>query len=431
MRSREGIEIESLVPGGPAEKAGLRAGDNLLSLDSQPLRDAIDFMFYRRAGNLDVEFRRDRAKHRTVLTCGDEYDVGVTIKPFKVKICKNNCLFCFVKQLPKGLRKSLYIKDEDYRLSFLYGNYMTLSNIDARDKKRIVEQRLSPLYISVHATNRAVRNRLLGNPRAQDIMKELGFFAAKRIKVHTQIVLCPGYNDGAELRNTIGDLCKFYPYVASVAVVPVGLTQHRRQQIAPVTKEDAARTIEIVESFRKRLKKKHGDPLVYCADEMYIKAERPFPRLEEYGMLPQIENGVGMVPLFLSQSRKIRVPKAMPRGLKFLTFTGVSFFPFLRKFVDRLSEKEHISIDVVQVENNFFGKTVTAAGLLSGRDIIKSLHDNTDSSRILLVPDVTLMEESDLFLDNVSLKDLEEATGMRVIRMESTPQGVIDAIAGA
>jgi putative radical SAM enzyme (TIGR03279 family) len=431
MRSRQGIEIESVVPGGPAGKAGLQEGDQLLALDSHPLRDAIDFMYYRRAGNLDVEFRRDRAKQRTVLACGDENDLGVIIKPFKVRICKNNCLFCFVKQLPKGLRKSLYIKDEDYRLSFLYGNYMTLSNIDARDKKRIVEQRLSPLYISVHATNRAVRNRMLGNPRAQDIMKELRYFAAKRIKIHTQIVLCPGYNDGAELRNTIRDLCKLYPYVASVAVVPVGLTQHRKNPIAPVTKDDAARAIEIVESFRKRFKKKHGDPVVYCADEMYIKAERPFPRLEEYGMLPQIENGVGMVPLFLSQSRKIRVPKTMPRGLKFLTFTGVSFYPFLRKVIDRLSEKEDISVEVVPVENNFFGRTVTVAGLLSGRDIIKALHDNTDLSRILLVPDVTLMEESDLFLDNVSLKDLEEATGMRAIRIESTLQGMIEAIAGA
>ena len=431
MRSRNGIEIESVVPGGPAGKAGLQAGDQLLALDSHPLRDAIDFMFYRRAGTLDVEFRRDRAKHRTVLACGDENNLGVTIKPFKVRICKNNCLFCFVKQLPKGLRKSLYIKDEDYRLSFLYGNYMTLSNIDARDKKRIVEQRLSPLYISVHATNRAVRNKMLGNPRAQDIMKELSYFAAKRIKIHTQIVLCPGFNDGNELRNTIRDLCKLYPYVASVAVVPVGLTQHRKNPIAPVTKEDAAKAIEIVESFRKRFTKRHGDPVVYCADEMYIKAERPFPRLEEYGMLPQIENGVGMVPLFLSQARKIKIPKTMPRGLKFLTFTGVSFYPFLRKFIDRLSEKEHISVDVVQVENNFFGKSVTVAGLLSGRDIIKALHDNTDLSRILLVPDVALMEDSDLFLDNVSLKDLEEATGMRAIRIESTLQGMIDAISGA
>lgn len=430
MRSRSGIEIERVAVKSPAEKAGLRGGDLLLSLNSHPLRDAIDFMFYKGSGKLSLEFLRDGAKHRIALAAEDNNDLGISIKPFKVRICKNNCLFCFVKQLPKGLRKSLYIKDEDYRLSFLYGNYMTLSNIDVSDKKRIVEQRLSPLYISVHATNRAVRNRLLGNPKAADIMKELKFFAAKRIRVHTQIVLCPGYNDGTELQNTIKDLYKLYPYVASIAVVPVGLTQHRRQQINPVTKEDAIKAIEIVESFQKRFKKKHGDPVVYCADEMYIKAERTFPRLEEYGMLPQIENGVGMVPLFLSHSRRIKVPKAVPRDLRFLTFTGVSFYPYLKKFIDRLSGKEHINIDATPVENNFFGRSVTVAGLLSGRDIIRSLHDNTDSFQILLVPDVTLMEDKDLFLDNVSLKDLEEATGLKVVRTEATPQGLIDAIAG-
>lgn len=431
MRSRPGVEIENVVPKSPAEKAGLRGGDLLLSLNSHPLHDAIDFMFYKGSGKLAVEFCRDGAKHKIVLAAEDENDLGIAVKPFKVKICKNNCLFCFVKQLPKGLRKSLYIKDEDYRLSFLYGNYMTLSNIDARDKKRIVEQRLSPLYISVHATSRAVRNRLLGNPRGADILKELRFFAEKRIRVHTQIVLCPGYNDGSELQNTIKDLCKLYPYVASVAVVPVGLTQHRRHQINPVTKEDAIKAIGIVESYQKRFKKKHGDPVVYCADEMYIKAERTFPRLEEYGTLPQIENGVGMVPLFLAQSRKSKIPKAMPHELKFLTFTGVSFYPYLKKFIDRLSEKEHINIDVIPVENNFFGRTITVAGLLSGRDIIKSLHDNTDSYQILLVPDVTLMEDEDLFLDNVSLKDVEDATGLKVVRTAATPQGLIDAIAAS
>ncbi len=431
MGYKPGIEIESVAAGSPAEKSGLRAGDLLFSLNSHPLHDAIDFMFYKGSDRLDVEFLRGGVRQRATLAAEPEKDLGITLKPFKVRICKNNCLFCFVKQLPKGLRRSLYIKDEDYRLSFLYGNYITLSNMNAEDKKRIADQRLSPLYISVHSTNRALRNKLLGNPRAADIMKELRFFAGLRIRIHTQIVLCPGLNDGAELRNTIRDLCSLYPYVASVAVVPVGLTRHRKQQVNPVTKEDAVAAIGIVESFQKRSKKKHGDPVAYCSDEMYLKAERPFPRLEEYGTFPQIENGVGMVPLFLGQARKIKVPKTISREVKFLTLTGASFYPFLRKFIDRLKEKEGISIDVIQVENNFFGKTVTVAGLLSGRDIIKALHDNADSYRVLLVPDVTLMEDQDLFLDDVSLKDLEEATGLKVVRMESTPQGLVDAIAAS
>jgi putative radical SAM enzyme (TIGR03279 family) len=327
------------------------------------------------------------------------------------------------------LRRSLYIKDEDYRLSFLYGNYMTLTNIDSRDKKRIVEQRLSPLYISVHATNRAVRNKLIGNARAADILKELKFFADNKIRFHTQIVLCPGYNDGKELQKTIRDLYKFYHYTSSIAVVPVGLTMHRRQQVQPVTREDAARAIEIVESFQKRFQKKHGDPIVYCADEMYIKAERPFPALKEYGVLPQIENGVGMVPLFMSQTKKVKVPKSVSRTTKFITFTGVSFFPFLKKFITRLTEKENIDITLLPVENQLFGSSVTVAGLLTGRDLIKTLHDNADSCNVLIVPDVALKEDEDLFLDDVSLSDIESATGLIVVRAESTPQGLIDAVA--
>lgn len=430
MRPRTGIEIESVFPGSPADNAGLTPGDVLLSVNSHPLRDAIDFMFFRSAARLLVEFSRGGEKNRVQIKTEDGSDPGITVKPFKVKTCRNNCIFCFVKQLPKGLRKPLYIKDEDYRLSFLYGNYMTLSNIDSCDRKRIVDQRLSPLYISVHTTNKSLRNKMIGNPRASDIMKELKFFSGKKIRMHTQIVLCPGFNDRAELQNTIKDLHKFYPYVSSVAVVPVGLTMHRKQQIDPVTKEDAIRAIEVVTPFQKRFQKKHGDPIVYCSDEMYIKSDFPFPHLKDYGSLPQIENGVGMVPLFLSQSRKIRVPKTIPQGAKFLTFTGISFYPFLKKFTDRLAEKENIHVDILRVENHFFGTTVTVAGLLTGRDVIKALHDNTDSYKVLLVPDVSLKEDEDMFLDNVSLKDVEEVTGLTTVRIESTPQGLLDAIEG-
>jgi putative radical SAM enzyme (TIGR03279 family) len=429
MPSKTCIEVEGVAPGSPAGAAGLRKGDRLVSLNGRPLRDAIDFMFYGGEGTLTLEFLRDGARHTTEVVVGDGVDIGLTIKPFKVKTCRNNCLFCFVKQLPRGLRKSLYIKDEDYRLSFLYGNYMTLSNIDSRDKKRIVEQRLSPLYISVHATDRAVRNKMLGNAGAADVLKELKFFADHKIRFHTQIVLCPGYNDGKELQKTIRDLYKFYPYTSSIAVVPVGLTIHRKPQVRPVTREDAVRAIEIVESFRKRFQKKHGDPVVYCADEMYIKAEHPFPLLKEYGGLPQIENGVGMVPLFMGQAKKVKVPKSLPGTKKFITFTGVSFYPFLKKFVDRLSEKADIDITLVPVTNQFFGPSVTVTGLLTGRDVIKTLHDNIDSFQVLLVPDVALKEDEDLFLDDISLRDVENATGLMVVRAEATPQGLIDAIA--
>ena len=428
MRTQNKLEIESVDADSPASIAGLQQGDILLSINSHPLRDVIDFMFHKSSEELEIEFMRQAAKNKVLISMEEDADLGITVKPFKIKICRNNCIFCFVKQLPRGLRKSLYIKDEDYRLSFLYGNYMTLSNITPEDRKRILEQRLSPLYISVHTTNRSLRNKMLGNPQAQDIMRELKFFSTNKIRMHIQIVLCPGLNDGKELQNTIKDIYKFYPYVSSVAVVPVGLTRHRKQQLRPVTKEDALAAIAILESFQKRFKKKHGEPIVYCSDEMYIKAEKTFPPLKEYGGLPQIENGVGMVPLFLSQAKKIRYPKKLSGKNNFLTFTGVSFFPYLTKFINRVTEHEDVNIAVVPIENEFFGRSVTVTGLLTGRDIIKSLHDNTDLFDILIVPDVVLKEGDNMFLDNVSLRDIEDATGLKTVVTDGTPQGFIDTI---
>ena len=429
MRNHNKLEIESVSADSPAAKAGLQKGDILLSINSSPLHDVIDFMFNKDFDELAIEYMRKAAKNSVLITMEHDTDLGITVKPFRVKTCRNNCIFCFVKQLPRGLRKSLYIKDEDYRLSFLYGNYMTLSNITPEDRKRIVEQRLSPLYISVHTTHKALRNKMLGNPNAQDIMKELKFFSSKKIRMHIQIVLCPGFNDGEELQNTIKDIYKFYPYVSSIAVVPVGLTRHRKQQLQPVTKDDALASLEIVESFQKRFKKKHGEAIVYCSDEMYIKAEKTFPLLKEYGGLSQLENGVGMVPLFISQTKKLTIPKTLPRKKNFLTFTGTSFYPYLTKFMSRMRDDEKVNITVIPVENEFFGQSVTVTGLLTGRDIIKALHDNTDAYDILIVPDVVLKECDHVFLDNVSLRDIEDATGLKTVVTDGTPQGFIDTIA--
>ena len=428
MRTNNKLEIESVDSASPAAKAGLQRGDILLSINSCPLHDVIDFMFNKGSDELEIEFMRNDAVNKTLITMEDDADLGITVKPFKVKTCRNNCIFCFVKQLPKGLRKSLYIKDEDYRLSFLYGNYMTLSNITDEDRKRILEQRLSPLYISVHSTNRALRNKMLGNPKAQDIMKELKFFAANKIRMHIQIVLCPGFNDGMELQNTIRDIYKFYPYVSSIAVVPVGLTRHRKVQLQPVTKNIALESIKIVESFQKRFRKKHGESIVYCSDEMYIKAEKAFPPLKDYGNLSQIENGVGMVPLFINQAKKVKIPKTISGKKNFITFTGISFFPYLTKFINRFTENENFNISIIPVKNEFFGQSVTVTGLLTGRDIIKSLHDNADSYDILIVPDVVLKEGDNVFLDNVSLREIEDATGLKTVVTDSTPQGFVDTL---
>jgi len=428
MHPEHGLTIEAVQPGSPAEKTGLRSGDILLSANARILRDPIDFTFYSADESLDITVKRDGKKMDIKYAKKEGEDFGVDFKPFKIMTCRNNCIFCFVKQLPKGLRKTLYVKDEDYRMSFLYGNYITLTNLTKEDKKRIVEQRLSPLYISVHTASRELRNRLLGNAKAPDIMKELKFFTDHKIRLNIQIVLCPEYNDGKELRQTLGNLQKFYPYVLSIAVVPVGLTSYRKHTIRPVERLDAENAIAIMESFQKRLLKKHGNAVIYGADELYLKAGRPFPPLKEYGDLHQIENGVGMIPLFLHQAKKLKVPKNLPRRKKFLTFTGQSFYPYLKKYVERLSEKENLLIDMVPVENRFFGSLVTVTGLLTGRDVIKTIIDKTDGYETILVPDVVLDSE-DRFLDDVTLPDMEEALKIPVKKIPAEPDGLIKGIA--
>jgi putative radical SAM enzyme (TIGR03279 family) len=427
MQSEKGIEVDRVYPGSQAERLGLLPGDILVTVNSQTLRDPIDFIFYSTDDSIEITLKRDGKSFslRAVREEGREF--GLNFKPLKAMTCNNNCLFCFVNQLPRGLRKTLYVKDDDYRMSFLFGNYVTLTNLKKEDKKRIVAQKLSPLYISVHAASKSVRNKLLGNAKAPDILKELKFLADNKIRLHTQIVLCPEYNNGKELHKTIHDLHSFYPYVSSIAVVPVGLTMYRRQTIKPVGKEDAREALEIIESFQKRYKKKHGDSVVYGADELYIKAEIPFPPLKDYGDCPQIENGVGMVALFVNRVRKLKMPKSFSHKKRFLTITGMSFYPFLKKFL-KLLNTEGINIDLLPVENKFFGTSVTVSGLLTGRDIIKTLLDRTDGKDIILVPDVVLKEGENVFLDDITLKDMEEALGTAVKKIESTPEGLIQGI---
>ena len=429
MRAEYVLKIDHIHPGGLAEKSGLFPDDVLLSINSHKLRDPIDFMFYSADDNIDIELIRGEKNMNIHIARKDRQKLGIDFKPFRVRTCKNNCIFCFVKQLPRGLRKTLYIKDEDYRMSFLYGNYITLSNLSKEDKRRIVDQRLSPLYISVHSTNRSVRNKLLGNAKGPDILKELKFLTDNKIRFNVQIVLCPGYNDGKELQHTLNNLYRFYPYVLSIAVVPVGLTMYRKHNIRPVEKADAENAIKIIESFQKRFIKKHGNPIIYGADELYLKAERPFPPLREYGELHQIENGVGMIPLFLSQAKKSKFPKTLQRKKKFLTFTGISFYPFLKKFVERFSEKENISLDVFSVENKFFGSFITVAGLLTGRDVIRTILDRIEGHDMILVPDVVLDIEN-RFLDDITLRDMEEALGIPVRKVSSTPEGLVKGLTG-
>jgi putative radical SAM enzyme (TIGR03279 family) len=409
-----------------AEGIGLKKGDVIMTINNNPVNDIIDYMFFASGPSLEMKLLRGDKKFKLNLQKKDISNLEIELKSFRTRSCKNNCIFCFVHQLPRGMRKSLYLKDDDYRMSFLYGNYITLTNLSRKEKERIISQRLSPLYISVHTTNNDLRRKMLGNKKAPDILEEIKFFTSHRIRLHIQIVLCPGFNDGEELLNTVRDLSKLYPYILSISVVPVGLTKHKKKSVRPVEKEDAIKVIDEIKKFRRRFRKRHGDTLVYLADEMYIKAGLPFPTLKSYGDLPQLENGVGMVPLFMNSAKKTKLPKKI-EPVRYATFTGTSFMPFLKEYGKRLKEIEGLELEIHEVENRFFGPSVTVAGLLTGKDILKTLVGKTKAD-CLLVPDVTLRDGSNVFLDNVKLKDIEETLGMPVKAIDSTPEGLIEGI---
>jgi putative radical SAM enzyme (TIGR03279 family) len=419
--------ISQVTEGTIANEIGLKKGDVLLSINGNPVKDVIDYMFYSRDASIKLEVQRNDKKHIFKFKNKGCLPIGFEIKSFRTRTCRNKCMFCFVGQLPKGMRKTLYLKDDDYRMSFLFGNFITLTNLSSKEKKRILEQKLSPIYVSVHTTNNTLRRKMLGNPKAPDILKEIQDFTENKIRIHVQIVLCPGLNDGEELSSTIKDLQRFYPYVASIAVVPVGLTRYKKGSIRPVEKDDALKAIEAVKKFRRRLKKRHGDPLVYVADELYLKAGLGLPSLKEYGDLPQIENGVGLIPVFLHEAKKIKLPKKIEPQRNAAIVTGASFMPFLEEFAGKLNHIEGLNLEVFNVGNKFFGPSVTVTGLLTGKDILRTVVGKTKAD-CLLVPNVAFKSDSDVFLDNVTLKDMEETLGMCVKAIEPTPEGLLRGI---
>lgn len=421
----KGVKIEHINPNSPAEKGGLKKGDIVISINKHRIKDALDLMFYSAEEVLNIAILRDGKTINRNIEKGYE-SLGIEVEPIKVKRCRNKCLFCFVEQLPKGLRKSLYIKDEDYRASFLYGNYITLTNLTKEDYEKIKKLHLSPLYISVHATEPEIRNRLLGNYDATPILSELKKLKKNKIRCHTQIVLCPGINDGEVIEKTITDLYKLYPYVSSIAIVPVGLTKYHKNNLQPVTKQKAEEIISLVEGYQKRFFKKHGIRIVYLADEFFIKAEKIFPKISFYDDLPQIENGVGIVPLFLHKMRNLSIPTINLKK-RIVTFTGMSFYPFLLEFIEKL-KKNNINIDLIPIKNHLFGERITVTGLLAGEDIIKGLAPYVEKNNIVLVPEVTMKDSENKFLDDMTLNDIEKILSVKTIKVGSAPSDLISVL---
>jgi putative radical SAM enzyme (TIGR03279 family) len=392
----------------------------LLEINGHPINDIIDYKFYLSEPLLTLKLKDKREKIRKIrLRKKPDQDLGLEFYEIRYRSCKNNCIFCFVHQLPRGMRRSLYFKDEDYRLSFFHGNFITLTNTSDNDINRIIQQRLSPLYISVHTTDENLRKKIFSNQNIPGLMPIIRRLAEGGIELHTQIVLCPGMNDGRYLEKSVAELSAFYPYVKSLALVPVGLTRYRENlpRIKPVRKKYSSTIIKLVDGWQKILRKKFKNGFVYAADEFFTKAELDIPSKKYYDDFDQIENGVGMVRKFLDQfeaGQKV-LPQNLSRKSSITLLTGVSAFRLIQKVVkDRLNIIPGLKIKVIPVKNDFFGSTVTVTGLLTGIDIINALkREKKMGDLILFTPNC--INQDGLFLDNVTPQEVENELKRKVI----------------
>jgi putative radical SAM enzyme (TIGR03279 family) len=357
-----------------------------------------------------------------------EEPLGLVLPHPEPKQCGNNCVFCFVHQLPRGMRRTLYVKDEDYRFSFLYGAYVTLTNLTEEDLQRILNKKLSPLYVSVHAADHMLRQKLLGNP-APDVMPILQQLVAGGIEVHTQVVVCPQINDGEQLAQTCRELVALVPGLKSLAVVPVGLTGHRQRlpELRPHTRQEALELVEWVEITQENLLERLGTRFIFAADELYLKAEKDFPSLSVYEELSQVENGVGLIPQFRSQADEV-LDIAEPLDLPPISMvTGVSAADDIKAFARRLADKCGLDLRVHVIENDFFSGHVTVTGLLTGQDLLTQLAEQ-DLGDILMIPDVMLREGEEVFLDDVSIDNLVERFDKQIEVVAADPWGLWDML---
>jgi putative radical SAM enzyme (TIGR03279 family) len=417
------LEIVNVLPGSTAMRLGLESGDAVVSLNGEEICDVIDFRFFAADERLSLVVRKkDGSTKKLRVVKGPDENLGLEFGTLPIKRCRNKCIFCFVDQMPPGCRRTLYIKDDDFRASFLYGNFVTLGALSESDWERIFRLRLSPLYVSVHATDPALRASLLRAKKPLDIMEGLKRLAAGGIRMHTQIVLCPGVNDGDHLERTITDLASLFPAVASIAVVPVGLTAFRKGlfPLRTFTKREARAVLELIESRGRSFKRLFGTRLVFASDEFYIKADVGIPAVSFYEEFPQIENGVGLAATFLGDVSRTRLP-ADVSPVRATAVTGVSFSKILKGVLARVRKIKGASVRQVIVKNRFFGPSVTVAGLLSGGDILRALKGK-NLGDMVLIPSNMLKEDEDVFLDGMSIKDLEQRLNVKVLRIDGFRQ---------
>ena len=431
-----GLLIEAVDPAGIGAEVGVEPGDRVLAVNDCIVRDILDYRFL--AGEEEVEILvRKSGGEDWLLEIEKDYDdyLGLEFEEGglgRTRNCGNQCIFCFIDQMPLKMRQTLYVRDDDYRLSFLQGNFITLTNVGQEELDRIVRYHLSPLYISVHTTNPVLRSKMMGNPRAALINDQLQVLSGAGIEMHVQVVLCPGVNDGPELERTLTDLSGLWPAVASVALVPVGLTSFRAglKPLCSFGPEDAAKLLDQVAAWQGKLKRDLGDPLVYAADEFYLLAHRDFPTADEYGGFPQTENGVGLVRLFLDQWDEVRLdlPRRLFQPLRLTVATGRLAASVLAPVVRELNQIDNLQVELITVENNYFGGAVSVAGLLTGSDILAACRDLTRGD-ILVLPAAMMRREEPVCLDGIMPWELAQQLDVTVATA-ADPQELLSLING-
>ena len=434
------VKITDVEKGSRAEINGILPGDLLLKINENEINDVLDYRFYLTERAVDLTLMRDGREFSVKIKKGEYDDVGLLFEtPLmdKKHSCKNKCIFCFIDQNPEGMRDTIYFKDDDSRLSFIHGNYITLTNMTDKDVERIIKMRFSPMNISVHTTNPELRVKMMKNKRAGEVLRYLDAFKDAGISMCGQIVLCKGVNDGEELLRSMRDLSRYFPELTSVSVVPAGLTKHR-DKLYPLTEftaDEAGAVIDMIDAFSEEHKEKYGSRLFFAADEFYLKAKRPIPEAEYYEEYPQIENGVGMIRSFLDEF-KIGLEDVKEYSDKIKSVrrvavaTGIASYPTISLAASAISElTDKVEIEVYPITNRFFGESITVSGLLTGKDICEQLSGVLDADE-LIVPGTALRRPEMDFLCGMTLSELGDLLNIRVRACDSDGFEFIDAVFG-
>ncbi len=426
--------VSEVLENSIAQELEIEKGDKIISINNEKPQDMIDYRYMMCSEEIELEIEKTNGETEIYEIEKDfDEDLGVVFESAvfdRIKPCTNRCIFCFVDQQPEGLRKSLYIKDDDYRLSYLQGTYVTLTNLTQKDRERIEKLHLGPLYVSVHTTNPELRVKMLSNPRAANIIEDLKWLKKADIPIHAQIVLCPGYNDGQELERTLSDFAKFKSIIESVAIVPVGITKFHQNGLKTLTKSNALHVIKQVEEFNKKVKKQ----LAMASDEFFLKADYPVPEKKYYGNFAQIEDGVGALRLLMDDFEKNRkkIPLSVKKPKEIIFATTPSAAKLVGCIADELNKVKNLQCSVIELKNNFFGDNVIVAGLITGNDLICQLKEKSKELNIknVIIPSIMLRPFTEDFLDNVTLKEVEQALECKVFPIKDiySAREIIDII---